>query len=69
MKILIVDDEELIRTVIKEYCCNSNFKTDEASSGVEALKKLKVNDYDLMILDIMMPEMDGFTMLKEEFRL
>jgi DNA-binding response OmpR family regulator len=65
MKILIVDDEQLIRSVIKEYCQNSNYDTDEASSGKEALKKLQTNDYDLMVLDIMMPEMDGFTMLKE----
>ncbi len=65
MKILIVDDEKLIRTVIKEYCNNNNYKTDEASSGLEALQKLKTNDYDLMVLDIMMPEMDGYTMLKE----
>lgn len=64
MKILIVDDEELIRTVIKEYCENNNFETDEASSGEEALKKLNTTDYDLMVLDIMMPKMDGFTMLK-----
>lgn len=65
MKILIVDDEELIRSVIKEYCQSANFETDEASSGKEALKKIQTNDYDLMVLDIMMPEMDGFTMLKE----
>ena len=65
MKILIVDDEKLIRTVIKEYCENNNYTTDEASSGLEALQKLKTNDYDLMVLDIMMPEMDGYTMLKE----
>lgn len=65
MKILIVDDEKLIRTVIKEYCTNSNYETDEASTGKEALKKLKTNDYDLMVLDIMMPEMDGYSMLKE----
>lgn len=65
MRILIVDDEDLIRSVIKEYCINSNYETDEASSGKKALEKLKTNDYDLMVLDIMMPEMDGFTMLKE----
>ena len=65
MKILIVDDEELIRSVIKEYCESNNFTTDEATSGKSALEKLKTQDYDLMILDIMMPEMDGYTMLKE----
>ena len=65
MKILIVDDEEGIRSIIREYCKNSNFITDEAETGKEALQKLKENDYDLLILDIMMPEMDGYTMLKE----
>lgn len=65
MKILIVDDEKLIRSVIKEYCTNSQYDVDEASSGKDALIKLKTNDYDLMVLDIMMPEMDGFTLLKE----
>ena len=65
MKVLIVDDEELIRSVIREYAESNNFETDEASSGKEALEKLKTNTYDLMILDIMMPELDGFSMLKE----
>ena len=65
MKILIVDDEDLIRSVIKEYCTNNGYETDEAASGKDALEKLKTTDYDLMVLDIMMPEMDGFTMLKE----
>lgn len=65
MKILVVDDEALIRTVIKEYCSNNNYEVFEASSGKEALELLLKNKYDLMILDIMMPEMDGFSMLKE----
>ena len=65
MKILVVDDESLIRTVIKEYCSNNNHEVFEASSGKEALELLLKNKYDLMILDIMMPEMDGFSMLKE----
>ena len=65
MKILIVDDEELIRSVIKEYCISNQYEIEEAENGKEALEKLKTNQYDLMILDIMMPEMDGFSMLKE----
>ncbi len=65
MKILVVDDEALIRTVIKEYCSNNNYEVFEATSGKEALELLLKNKYDLMILDIMMPEMDGFSMLKE----
>ena len=65
MKILIVDDEKGIRSIIKEYCEELGYETDEAESGKAALEKLKIKDYDLMVLDIMMPEMDGYTMLKE----
>ncbi len=64
MKILAVDDEAMIREVIKEYCLASNFEVEEADSGKSALKKLQTNTYDLLVLDIMMPEMDGFTMLE-----
>lgn len=65
MKILIVDDEKMIREVIKEYCLNANYDVDAAENGKLALEKLKTNNYDLMVLDIMMPEMDGYSMLKE----
>ena len=65
MKILVVDDEAMIREVIKEYCAANHFTTDEAASGKEALKKLQANAYDFMVLDIMMPEMDGYTLLEE----
>lgn len=65
MKILIVDDEDKIRSVIKEYCQNNNYETEEAGNGKVAFQKLLNKDYDLLILDIMMPEMDGYTMLKD----
>lgn len=55
----------MIRQVIKEYLLASNYKVDEADNGIQALKKLKKDSYDLMVLDIMMPDMDGFTMLSE----
>ena len=47
MKILIVDDEDLIRTVIKEYCCNAGYDVYEASNGHDALDLLLENKYDL----------------------
>ncbi len=65
MTVLIVDDEELIRKVIKDYCINENYKIIEASNGIEALEKVKNEKIDLIILDIMMPKLDGFETLKQ----
>ena len=65
MKILVVDDELLIREVIKEYLLLEGYEVDEASDGEEALKLVRSNDYSLMIMDIMMPHMDGFQACKE----
>ena len=65
MKILVVDDEQLIRSVICEYCTNAGYEISQASNGRDALTLLMKEKYDLLILDIMMPEMDGFSMLKE----
>lgn len=65
MKLLIVDDEPLIREVIKEYCALENYEVLEAENGIEALEKIKTNDIDIIVLDIMMPKLDGFSTLKE----
>ena len=64
-KLLIVDDEEKIREVLKEYAEFEGFLADEACDGLEALKLAKENDYDLIIMDIMMPKIDGFSAVKE----
>lgn len=64
MKILIIDDEEKIRQVIKEYCEAEDYECFEADNGITALDLLKKNNYDLLVLDIMMPKMDGFEVLK-----
>ena len=63
-KILIVDDEIMIREVVKEYAKISGYECDEANDGLEALDKVKANDYDVVILDIMMPRLDGFSACK-----
>lgn len=65
MHILIVDDEELIRSVIKDYIEEEHFTCDEAENGEEAIELAENNNYDLIIMDIMMPHMDGYQALKE----
>ncbi|MBO5454592.1 MAG: response regulator transcription factor [Clostridia bacterium] len=63
--ILIVDDEAGIRDIIKEYLEFENFSFDEAGDGLEAIEKIRNSDFDAVILDIMMPKVDGFTALRE----
>ena len=64
-RILIVDDEELIRDLIKEYISLEDFVVDEAVDGVQALQLFKQYNYDLIILDVMMPGMDGWSVCRE----
>lgn len=64
-KLLVVDDEPKIREVIREYAEFNNYQVEEASDGMEAVELCKENDYDLVILDIMMPKLDGFSACKE----
>ncbi len=65
MKILIVDDEALIRDVVKEYLLIEKFEVKEASDGDEAIEIIKKEDFNLIILDVMMPKKDGFQTIKE----
>lgn len=65
MKILVVDDEKLIRDVIREYLLNEKYEVLEAENGFDALRVLNSSKVDLIILDIMMPKMDGYECLKE----
>lgn len=64
MRLLICDDEELIRDLIKDYADLEGFICDLACDGSEALEKVEENKYDLIVMDIMMPNMDGYTALK-----
>ncbi len=64
-KLLVVDDEPNIRVVIKEYAEFNGYEVTEASDGMSAVGLCKLNKYDLVILDIMMPKLDGFTACKE----
>ncbi len=65
MKILIVDDEEMIRGVLREYIEFEGNQADEAADGMEAVKMCREKDYDLILMDVMMPKLDGFSAVKE----
>ena len=64
-KLLVVDDEPKIREIIKEYAEFSGYEVTEAEDGMVALGLCKRNDYDLIIMDIMMPKLDGYSAVKE----
>ena len=65
MKRLIVDDEIKIREVVSEYAKASGYECDQASNGKDAIDMVAANNYDCVILDIMMPELDGFSACKK----
>ena len=64
-KILVVDDEEKIRGVIKEYARFDGYDVKEAIDGMDAIDKCKEEDFDIIIMDVMMPKLDGFSAIKE----
>ncbi|WP_206459922.1 response regulator transcription factor [Anaerovorax sp. IOR16] len=63
--ILIVDDEQKIREVIREYAEFNGYEVKEAADGMEAIALTKQFDFDLIVMDIMMPKLDGFSTCKE----
>ena len=63
-KILIVDDEPSIRRTLKDILEFEKYKVEEATDGLECLVKLKKNKYDVIIMDIKMPKMDGMEALE-----
>lgn len=65
MKLLIVDDEMKIRAIIRKYAEFDGFEVVEASDGMQAVSLCKLNDFDLVIIDVMMPELDGFSAVRE----
>lgn len=64
-KLLVVDDEPKIREVIREYAEFNGYDVTEAEDGMSAVGLCKLNKYDLIVLDIMMPKLDGFSTCKE----
>ena len=65
MTILIVDDEANIRSMIRKYASYEGYQADEAADGLEAVEKCRKHDYDLVIMDVMMPQLDGFSACRE----
>ena len=64
-RLLIVDDEPDIYQMICRYAQREGHETAKASDGLEAVELCRANDFDLIIMDVMMPDMDGFTACKE----
>ena len=64
-RLLIVDDEEKIRALIRKYAEFEGYETVEAADGMEALARVREQDFDAVILDVMMPELDGFSVCRE----
>lgn len=65
LKVLVVDDELRIRRIIKDFLKKENYIVDEAENGKEALSKFNDNQYDAILLDVMMPEIDGWEVCKK----
>jgi DNA-binding response OmpR family regulator len=64
-KILLVEDDPNFGTVLKDYLAMNDYNVTHAKNGMEGFEKFKKDDYDLCILDVMMPYKDGFTLAKE----
>lgn len=65
VKILIVDDEDKMRQVIKIYLQKEGYIVEESNNGKEALEKIETEKYSLILLDVMMPEIDGWTVCRK----
>ncbi|WP_313129039.1 response regulator transcription factor [Anaerocolumna sp.] len=64
-KILVIDDDKELCTLIQKYAGQENLHTDVAYTGTDGLKKAGENTYQLIVIDVMLPELDGFSLLSE----
>lgn len=64
-RILVVDDEARIRQIIRKYAEFEGFEVEEAVDGMQAIEICRKEDFDLIIMDVMMPELDGFSACRE----
>lgn len=65
MTLLVVDDESRIRDLIRKYAVFEGYEVEEAADGMEAVSMCRTHQYDLIIMDVMMPELDGFSACRE----
>ena len=65
MILLIVDDEARIRALIEKYAAFEGYETESAENGMQAVEMCRQRQYDLIIMDVMMPELDGFSAVRE----
>lgn len=65
MKVLIVDDEKMIRNVLREYVEFEGYEASEAEDGLQAVRMCREEDFDIILMDVMMPGLDGFSAVKE----
>ena len=64
-KVLVVDDEEKIRAILRKYGEFEGYEITEANNGMEAIRLCEKQDFDCIVLDVMMPELDGFSTCRE----
>lgn len=65
VRVLVADDEEKIRQIVKKYAMFEGYEVHEAADGMQAVRLCRENAYDIVVLDVMMPELDGFSAAKE----
>ena len=65
IRILLVDDDPHIRSIVREYAQAEDWRFEEAENGQEALRRLEANEFALIVLDVMMPVLDGWATLKQ----
>ena len=65
MHLLVVDDEARIRELIRKYAAFEQYEVTEAENGMQAVELCRQHTYDLVIMDVMMPDLDGFSACRE----
>jgi CheY-like chemotaxis protein len=63
-RILVVEDDDVVRKNLSTFLARAGYETDQAIDGIEALEKLKLTPFDLVLSDIVMPRMDGLALIE-----